>query len=91
MTEQEFDKTKWRLVLCRSIDDRHYEVYECSDIPDLTCTKRVYLKDDKTERKEVVNYKIFGATFLTKEELLNALEGESYEYLKEISNDRSGI
>lgn len=87
MTEQEFDNIKWRLAKCRSIDDRHYEVYECADIPDLSCTKRVYLKDDKTDRREVVNYKILGETFLTKERLLNALEGESYEFLKELRND----
>ena len=75
MTEQEFDKMKWRLTLIRSIDDRHYEVYKSVSIPDLSYTKRIFLKDGKTEREKIVKYEFRGRVY-TKQKLLEALNNE---------------
>ena len=75
MTEQEFDKMKWRLTLIRSIDDRHYEVFKSVRIPDLSCTKRIFLKDGKTEREKIVKYEFRGMVY-TKQKLLEALNNE---------------
>ena len=75
MTEQEFDKMKWRLTLIRSIDDRHYEVYKSVSIPDLSYTKKIFLKDGKTEREKIVKYELRGKVY-TKQKLLEALNNE---------------
>ena len=72
MTEQEFDKIKWRLTLIRSIDDRHYEVYKSVSIPDLSYTKRIFLKDGKAERKKIVKYEFRGRVY-TKQKLLEVM------------------
>ena len=63
MTEQEFDKIKWRLTLIRSIDDRHYEVYKSVSIPDLSYTKRIFLKDGKAKREKIVKYEFRGMVY----------------------------
>ena len=73
MTEQEFDKMKWRLTLIRSIDDRHYEVYKSVSIPDLSYTKRMFLKDGKTEREKIVKYEFRGRVY-TKQKLLKVIK-----------------
>ena len=72
MTEQEFDKIKWRLTLIHSIDDRHYEVYKSVSIPDLSYTKRIFLKDGKAERKKIVKYEFRGMVY-TKQKLLEVM------------------
>ena len=72
MTEQEFDSIKWRLTLIRSIDDRHYEVYKSVSIPDLSYTKRIFLKDGKTEREKIVKYEFRGMIY-TKQKLLEVM------------------
>ena len=72
MTEQEFDKMKWRLTLIRSIDDRHYEVYKSVSIPDLSYTKRIFLKDGKTEREKIVKYEFRGRGY-KKQKLLEVM------------------
>ena len=72
MTEQEFDKIKWRLTLIHSIDDRHYEVYKSVRIPDLSYTKRIFLKDGKAERKKIVKYEFRGMVY-TKQKLLEVM------------------
>ena len=76
MTEQEFDSIKWRLTLIRSIDDRHYEVYKSVSIPDLSYTKRIFLKDGKTEREKIVKYEFRGRVY-TKQKLLEAMNNEN--------------
>ena len=73
MTEQEFDKMKWRLTLIRSIDDRHYEVYKSVSIPDLSYIKRIFLKDGKTERGKIVKYEFRGRVY-TKQKLLKVIK-----------------
>lgn len=75
MTEQEFDKMKWRLTLIRSIDDRHYEVYKSVSIPDLSYTKRIFLKDGKTERERIVKYEFRGRVY-TKQKLLEVINND---------------
>ena len=75
MTEQEFDKMKWRLTLIRSIDDRHYEVYKSVSIPDLSYTKRIFLKDGKTEREKIVKYEFRGMVY-TKQKLLEVMNND---------------
>ena len=75
MTEQEFDKIKWRLTLIRSIDDRHYEVYKSVIIPDLSYTKRIFLKDGKTERAKIVKYEFRGRVY-TKQKLLEVMNND---------------
>lgn len=75
MTEQEFDKMKWRLTLIRSIDDRHYNVYKSVSIPDLSCTKRIFLKDGKTERAKIVKYEFHGRVY-TKQKLLEVMNND---------------
>ena len=72
MTEQEFDKMKWRLTLIRSIDDRHYEVYKSVSIPDLSYTKRIFLKDGETRREKIVKYEFRGRVY-TKQKLLKVM------------------
>lgn len=72
MTEQEFDEIKWRLILIRSIDDRNYEIYKSVNIPDLSCTKRIFLKDGKTEGEKIVKYEFRGRAY-TKQRLLDIL------------------
>ena len=72
MTEQEFDSIKWRLTLIRSIDDRHYEVYKSVSIPDLSYTKRIFLKDGNTERGKIVKYEFRGRVY-TKQKLLEVM------------------
>ena len=73
MTEQEFDKIKWRLILIRSIDDKHYEVYKSVSIPDLSYTKRIFLKDGKAERKKIAKYEFRGRVY-TKQKLLKVIK-----------------
>ena len=73
MTEQEFDKMKWRLTLIRSNDDRHYEVYKSVSIPDLSYTKRIFLKDGKTEREKIVKYEFRGRVY-TKQKILEVIK-----------------
>ena len=73
MTEQEFDKIKWRLTLIRSIDDRHYEVYKSVSIPDLSYTKRIFLKNGKTKREKIVKYEFRGRVY-TKQKLLEVIK-----------------
>ena len=75
MTEQEFDKIKWRLILIRTVDDRHYNVYKSVSIPDLSCTKRLLRKDGKTERATIVKYEFRGRVY-TKQKLLKVLNNE---------------
>ena len=75
MTEQEFDKMKWRLTLIRSIDDRHYEVYKSVSIPDLSYTKRIFLKDGKAERKKIVKYEFRGRVY-TKQKILEVMNND---------------
>ena len=75
MTEQEFDNIKWRLILIRSIDDRHYEVYKSVSIPDLSYTKRIFLKDGKTEREKIVKYEFRGRVY-TKQKLLKVMNND---------------
>lgn len=75
MTEQEFDKMKWRLTLIRSIDDRHYEVYKSVSIPDLSYTKRIFLKDGETEREKIVKYEFRGRVY-KKQKLLEVLNND---------------
>ena len=73
MTEQEFDKIKWRLTLIRSIDDRHYGVYKSVSIPDLSYTKRIFLKDGKTVRGKIAKYEFRGRVY-TKQKLLKVIK-----------------
>ena len=73
MTEQEFDKMKWRLTLIRSIDDRHYEVYKSVSIPDLSYTKMIFLKDGKTKREKIIKYEFRGRVY-TKQKLLEVIK-----------------
>ena len=75
MTEQEFDKIKWRLILIRTIDDRHYEVYKSVSIPDLSYTKRIFLKDGKTEREKIVKYEFRGRVY-TRQKLLEVMNND---------------
>ena len=75
MTEQEFDNIKWRLILIRTVDDRHYEVYKSVSIPDLSYTKRIFLKDGKTGREKIVKYEFRGRVY-TKQKLLKVLNNE---------------
>ena len=75
MTEQEFDKIKWRLILIRTVDDRHYEVYKSVSIPDLSYTKRIFLKDGKTERAKIVKYEFRGRVY-TKQKLLEEMNND---------------
>ena len=75
MTEQEFDKIKWRLILIRTVDDRHYEVYKSVSIPDLSYTKRIFLKDGKTEREKIVKYEFRGRVY-TKQKLLKVMNND---------------
>ena len=75
MTEQEFDKMKWRLTLIRSIDDRHYEVYKSASIPDLSYTKRIFLKDRETGREKIVKYEFRGRVY-TKQKILEVMNNE---------------
>ena len=72
MTEQEFDKMKWRLTLIRTVDDRHYIVYKSVSIHDLSCTKRLFRKDGKTERAKIVKYEFRGRVY-TKQKLLEVM------------------
>ena len=72
MTEKEFDNIKWRLILIRTVDDRHYEVYKSVRIPDLSCTKRLFRKDGKTEREKIVKYEFRGMVY-TKQKLLEVM------------------
>ena len=72
MTEQEFDNIKWRLILIRTVDDRHYEVYKSVSIPGLSYTKRIFLKDGKTERAKIVKYEFRGRVY-TKQKLLEVM------------------
>ena len=73
MTEQEFDKMKWRLTLIRSIDDRHYEVYKSVSIPDLSYTKMIFLKNGKTGREKIAKYEFRGRVY-TKQKLLKVIK-----------------
>ena len=73
MTEQEFDNIKWRLILIRSIDDRHYEVYKSVSIPDLSYTKRIFLKDGETRREKIVKYEFRGRVY-TKQKILEVIK-----------------
>ena len=75
MIEQEFDKIKWRLILIRTVDDRHYNVYKSVSIHDLSCTKRLFRKDGKTERTKIVKYEFRGRIY-TKQKLLEVLNNE---------------
>ena len=75
MTEQEFDKMKWRLTLIRSIGDRHYEVYKSVSIPDLSYTKRIFLKDGKTRREKITKYEFRGMVY-TKQKLLEVINND---------------
>lgn len=75
MTEQEFDNIKWRLILIRTVDDRHYNVYNSVSIPDLSCTKRLFRKDGNTKRAKIVKYEFRGRVY-TKQKLLEALNNE---------------
>ena len=75
MTEQEFDKIKWRLTLIRSIDDRHYEVYKSVRIPDLSYTKRIFLKGGKTGRGKITKYEFCGRVY-TKQKLLEVINND---------------
>ena len=75
MTEQEFDKLEWRLTLIRSIDDKHYEVYKSISMPDLSYTKRIFLKDGKTEREKIVKYEFRGRVY-TKQKLLEVMNND---------------
>ena len=75
MTEQEFDKMKWRLTLIRSIDDRHYEVYKSVSIPDLSYTKRIFLKDGETRREKIAKYEFRGRVY-TKQKLLEVMNND---------------
>ena len=73
MTEQEFDNIKWRLILIRSIDDRHYEVYKSVSIPDLSYTKRIFLKDGETRKEKIVKYEFRGRVY-TKQKILEVIK-----------------
>ena len=73
MTEQEFDKMKWRLILIRTVDDRHYNVYKSVSIPDLSYTKRIFLKDGKTGRGKIAKYEFRGRVY-TKQKLLKVIK-----------------
>ena len=75
MTEQEFDNIKWRLILIRTVDDRHYKVYKSVSIPDLSYTKRIFLKDGKTEREKIVKYEFHGSVY-TKQKLLEVMNND---------------
>ena len=75
MIEQEFDKIKWQLILIRTVDDRHYNVYKSVNIPDLSCTKRLFRKNGKTERAKIVKYEFRGRV-CTKQKLLKVLNNE---------------
>ena len=75
MTEQEFDNIKWRLILIRTVDDRHYEVYKSVSIPDLSYTKRIFLKDGKTEREKIVKYEFRGRVY-TKQKILEVMNND---------------
>ena len=75
MTEQEFDKIKWRLTLIRSIDDKHYEVYKSISMPDLSYTKRIFLKDGKTGRGKIVKYEFRGMVY-TKQRFLEVINND---------------
>ena len=75
MTEQEFDNIKWRLILIRTVDDRHYEVYKSVSIPDLSYTKRIFLKDGKAERGKIAKYEFRGRVY-TKQKLLEVMNND---------------
>ena len=75
MTEQEFDNIKWRLILIRTVDDRHYNDYKSVSIPDLSRTKRLFRKDGNTKRAKIVKYEFRGRVY-TKQKLLEVLNNE---------------
>ena len=75
MTEQEFDNIKWRLILIRTVDDRHYEVYKSVSIPDLSYTKRIFLKDGETRREKITKYEFRGRV-KKKKKLLEAMNND---------------
>ena len=75
MTEQEFDNIKWRLILIRTVDDRHYEVYKSVSIPDLSYTKRIFLKDGETRREKITKYEFRGMVY-TKQKLLEVINND---------------
>ena len=75
MTEQEFDKMKWRLTLIRTVDDRHYNVYKSVSIPDLSYTKRLFRKNGKTERGKITKYEFRGRVY-TKQKILEVINND---------------
>ena len=75
MTEQEFDNIKWRLILIRTVDDRHYNDYKSVSIPDLSCTKRLFRQDGKTRRAKIVKYEFRGMVY-TKQKLLEVINND---------------
>ena len=75
MTEQEFDNIKWRLILIRTVDDRHYEVYKSVSIPDLSYTKRIFLNDGETRREKITKYEFRGMVY-TKQKLLEVMNND---------------
>ena len=75
MTEQASDNIEWRLILIRTVDDRHYEVYKSASIPDLSYTKRIFLKDGKTGREKIVKYEFRGRVY-TKQKILEVMNND---------------
>ena len=75
MTEQEFDNIKWRLILIRTVDDRYYNVYKSVSIPDLSYTKRIFLKDGETRREKITKYEFRGMVY-TKQKLLEVINND---------------
>ena len=76
MTEQEFDKTKWRMVSHLSCEDHHSSVYRCEDIPNLTCCKIVNFKNGEPTRGGTTHYMLNGKVYKSKQKLLEVLNDD---------------
>ena len=80
MTEQEFNKLKFRELAHTSFDDRDYTIYECVSQP---LTKRLnvctWYKRDKQTRmplggKPLIHYSLDGKLYKKKEKLLEIIK-----------------
>ena len=80
MTEQEFNKLKFRELAHTSFDDRDYTIYECVSKP---LAKRLnvftwYKRDKKTgmplAEKPLIHYSLDGKLYKKKEKLLEIIK-----------------
>ena len=80
MTEQEFNKLKFRELAHTSFDDRYSTIYECMSEP-LAGRLKVYpwVKRDKNtgkllSKKTLVHYSLDGKLYFKKERLLETIK-----------------